>query len=85
MYRGDDAHRLDEAADVGDAAVELAGEVVDLVGAPEAQMIGGEDVKVLPECGELEFPGEFGCAAYSAECNRTIDGRLPAYARPASR
>ena len=83
MDRSADAHHLDEAADVGDPPVELAAEVVDLVGAPEAEMVGRQHVIVPAECGELELPGEFSRAAILGRMQQ--DDRRPLAGMLASR
>src|SRR5690349_10214832 len=58
-----DAHHLDEAPDVPDAAVELAIEVEDLRGQSEAEMVRGQHVVTPAERLEVELPGELGGAA----------------------
>lgn len=62
MHRPD-VHDFDETSDVADAALELIAEIEDLLGAPEAQMIGREHMIALRQRGNVELPGDFGGAA----------------------
>src|SRR4051794_5183647 len=57
MHRTD-AHHLNKALDMGYAPVELPVEIEDLVGQPEAEMIGRQHVIMPAERVQVELPGE---------------------------
>lgn len=56
-------HHFNEAADMGDAFVELAVEVKDLIGQAEAQMIWRKHMIVLRQNRQIVLPGGFRTAA----------------------
>src|SRR6188474_2173089 len=77
MHRAD-AHYLDEAPNVPDAAVELTVEVEDLGCQPEAEMVRRQHVVMPAERLKVELPGELGRAAILRRMQQQDAGLAPA-------